>query len=116
MDANEVKMPLEKAIRAHGVLLLCRETGLSYSTVRAVMKGLQMPTTATAEKIVDALGLELGEIIWPKGFGDAHAERLYSQEQFKAAVERRAAELVALARQSMGEERTAAQSNESNVT
>lgn len=116
MDANEVKVPLEKAIRAYGVNKFCRDTGLGYATVRPVMKGLRVPTTPTAERIAEGLGVSVDDLDWPKGFGDPYRAALHRDEVFQAAVEQEVERRLAVAQRAMNAERTAAQSNESNVT
>ena len=99
------KVSLLEAARKHGINRLCRETGMSTSTVNTTIYAKRIPSHATARKIAAALGLNLSDIAWPRGYrakdigygrvGDAEivdapgpqTGRYYSGAEFNAAVE-----------------------------
>ena len=99
------KVPLLEAARKHGVNRLSRETGMSTATVNSAIYAKRIPSYATAQKIAAALGLDLSDIAWPRGYraegtgygrvGDVEIMdapgpqegRYYSGAEFEAAVE-----------------------------
>jgi DNA-binding phage protein len=104
-NGSSHKVPLLEAVRKHGINRLSRETGMSTATVNSAMYAKRIPSYATARKIAAALGLNLSDIAWPRGYraedigygrvGDVEivdaprpqAGRYYSGAEFNAAVE-----------------------------
>ena len=104
-NEREDKVPLLEAVRKHGVNKLSRETGMSTATVNSAIYARRIPSHATARKIAAALGLNLSDIAWPRGYraeyigygrvGDVEivdapgpqAGRFYAGAEFNAAVE-----------------------------
>ncbi len=64
------KVRLEEAVRQYGFRRTCREAGVSLTTLDTAVKGMRVPKEETAEKIARALGLEVGRIEWPMGYGE----------------------------------------------
>jgi lambda repressor-like predicted transcriptional regulator len=64
------KVRLEEAVRRHGFRKTCREAGISLTTLDTAVRGTRVPKEETAERIARALGIEIGEIEWPLGYGE----------------------------------------------
>ena len=81
--AQDERIPLDDLVKEHGFYRVCRESGVSSSTLNSTVRGIRHPSKPTIRKVSEALGVEPSQIIWP------HEQQaaIYEDQRLKADIE-----------------------------